>query len=354
MPDRPQDLTALQVAIDAAEAVRGTTSPNPPVGAVILDAGGVVVGVGATAPVGGPHAEVMALRAAGSRARGGTAVVTLEPCNHTGRTGPCAGALLEAGVARVVYAVADPNPTASGGADTLRAAGVEVVPLTGTELVERGPLRAWLHRQRTGRAHVTWKFAASLDGRSAAADGTSQWITGPAARARVHAERAKLDAIVVGTGTVLADDPWLTARNPDGSLAARQPLRVVVGEREIPSNSRVLDDAAPTLVLRTRDPHEVLAALSDHPDVLLEGGPHLAGAFLAAGLVDRVLAFLSPVLLGAGTSAVEDAGVGTIGQALRFHRESVETVGDDLLLSLTPNFPSPSESSEKNHTQGAH
>ncbi|MFF0813875.1 bifunctional diaminohydroxyphosphoribosylaminopyrimidine deaminase/5-amino-6-(5-phosphoribosylamino)uracil reductase RibD [Rhodococcus sp. NPDC003318] len=336
MPATAQELTALQVAIDAAEGVRGTTSPNPPVGAVILDTDGAVVGVGATSPVGGPHAEVMALRAAGGRARGGTAVVTLEPCNHTGRTGPCAVALLEAGIARVVYAAADPNPAASGGAQTLRTAGVDVVAGVGADLVEQGPLRAWLHRQRTGRAHVTWKFAATLDGRSAAADGTSQWITGPQARARVHADRAKLDAIVVGTGTVLADDPWLTAREPDGSPAARQPLRVVVGEREIPATSRILDDAAETLVLRTRDPHEVVAALGDRPDVLLEGGPHLAGAFLAAGLVDRVQAFLAPVLLGAGAAAVEDAGVGTIARALRFERESVEQIGSDLLLTLVP------------------
>ncbi|TQF66520.1 bifunctional diaminohydroxyphosphoribosylaminopyrimidine deaminase/5-amino-6-(5-phosphoribosylamino)uracil reductase RibD [Rhodococcus spelaei] len=329
-------LTALRVAVDASEQVRGTTSPNPPVGAVILDAHGVIAGVGATTPVGGPHAEVMALRAAGARARGGTAVVTLEPCNHQGRTGPCALALVEAGISRVVFAAADPSPQAAGGAQTLLASGIEVVAGVGADEVERGPLRAWLHRQRTGRSHVTWKFAASLDGRSAAADGTSQWITGAESRARVHAQRARLDAIVVGTGTVLADDPWLTARDPDGGLAAHQPLRVVVGEREIPATARVLDDAAPTLLMRTRDPHEVLAALSDHPDVLLEGGPHLAGAFLQAGLVDRILAFLSPVLLGAGTAAVEDAGVGTIAQALRFERESVETVGTDLLLSLTP------------------
>ncbi len=333
------ELSALQVAVDAADAVRGTTSPNPPVGAVILGHDGEVAGIGATRPVGGPHAEVMALRAAGARARGGTAVVTLEPCNHTGRAGPCARALLDAGITRVVYAVSDPNPQAAGGADTLRASGVDVVAGVGADLVERGPLRAWLHRQRTGRAHVTWKFAASLDGRSAAADGTSQWITGPDARARVHADRARLDAIVVGTGTVFADDPHLTARRPDGSLVDRQPLRVVVGRREIPASARILDDAAETLVLRTRDPHEVLAALGDRPDVLLEGGPHLAGAFLAAGLIDRVQAFLSPVLLGAGAAAVEDAGVGTIAQALRFQRESVETLGPDLLLTLVPDRP---------------
>ncbi|MCA1007721.1 bifunctional diaminohydroxyphosphoribosylaminopyrimidine deaminase/5-amino-6-(5-phosphoribosylamino)uracil reductase RibD [Rhodococcus hoagii] len=326
----------MRLAIDASEAVRGTTSPNPPVGAVILDASGEVVGVGATQPPGGPHAEVVALAAAGERARGGIAVVTLEPCNHQGRTGPCSQALIDAGVGAVHYAVADPNPAAAGGAETLRRAGIEVTGGLRSDDVERGPLRAWLHRQRTGRPHVTWKFAATLDGRSAAVDGTSQWITGPEARARVHTDRARLDAIVVGTGTVLADDPRLTARLPDGSLAERQPLRVVVGTRDVPATARVLDDAAPTLILRTHDVDEILAALADQDDVLVEGGPRLAGAFLAAGAVDRIQAYIAPVVLGAGSHAVEDAGVSTIAEALRFRRENVEVLGDDLLLNLIP------------------
>ncbi|MFE5707519.1 bifunctional diaminohydroxyphosphoribosylaminopyrimidine deaminase/5-amino-6-(5-phosphoribosylamino)uracil reductase RibD [Rhodococcus koreensis] len=327
---------AMQIAIGAAESARGFTSPNPAVGAVVLDAAGRIAGVGMTQPPGGPHAEVVALREAGAAARGGTAVVTLEPCNHHGRTGPCSRALLDAGVVAVHYAVGDPNPEAAGGAETLVSAGVEVTSGLRAQDVERGPLRAWLHRQRTGRPHVTWKYAATLDGRSAAADGTSQWITGPEARERVHADRAKLDAIVVGTGTVLADDPRLTARTPDGSLAAHQPVRVVVGLGDIPPGARVLDDSAPTLVLRTRDVDEVLAALADYTDVLLEGGPRLAGAFLAAGRVDRIQAYLAPLVLGAGASAVSEAGVHTIDGALRFRHESVETIGPDLLLSLVP------------------
>ncbi|MFF2114133.1 riboflavin biosynthesis protein RibD [Rhodococcus sp. ACS1] len=327
---------AMQIAIGAAESARGFTSPNPAVGAVVLDAAGRIAGVGMTQPPGGPHAEVVALREAGDAARGGTAVVTLEPCNHHGRTGPCSRALLDAGVVAVHYAVGDPNPEAAGGAETLVSAGVEVTSGLRAQDVERGPLRAWLHRQRTGRPHVTWKYAATLDGRSAAADGTSQWITGPEARERVHADRAKLDAIVVGTGTVLADDPRLTARTPDGSLAAHQPVRVVVGLGDIPPGARVLDDSAPTLVLRTRDVDEVLAALADYTDVLLEGGPRLAGAFLAAGRVDRIQAYLAPLVLGAGASAVSEAGVQTIDGALRFRHESVETIGPDLLLSLVP------------------
>lgn len=323
---------ALARASAAGASVRGTTSPNPPVGAVILDAAGELAGTGATAPPGGPHAEITALREAGPWARGGTAVTTLEPCNHTGRTGPCSEALLQAGITAVHYAAADPTPAAGGGAAHLRSAGV-TTSTTGTDPVE---LRAWLHRQRSGRPHVTWKVAASLDGRTAAADGTSRWITGAQARAQVHAERGRIDAVVVGSGTVLADDPALTARNPDGTLAAHQPLRVVVGYRRLPTGARVLDDAADTLVLHTHDPHAVLAALGDHPDVVLEGGATLAGAFVAAGLVDRVVAYLAPVLLGAGPAALGDAGVVTIGQALRFDVESVNRVGDDVRIDLVP------------------
>ncbi|GAB2926471.1 bifunctional diaminohydroxyphosphoribosylaminopyrimidine deaminase/5-amino-6-(5-phosphoribosylamino)uracil reductase RibD [Rhodococcus aerolatus] len=331
----PADLQhARDLAVAASQQVRGTTSPNPPVGAVVLDADGRVVGVGATAPPGGPHAEVLALREAGERARGGTVVVTLEPCAHTGRTPPCTGALLAAGVAHVHLAVADPNPVAAGGTAVLTAAGVEVTRWPDPAPVTRGPLRAWLHHARTGRAHVTWKVATSLDGRVAAADGTSRWITGGPARAEVHAERARLDAVVVGTGTVLADDPWLTARDADGGLAAHQPTRVVVGRTPLPAGARVLDAAAPTVLVTSHDPADVLSALPGCVDVLLEGGPTLAGAFARAGLVDRVLHYGAPVLLGAGPHALADAGVGTIRDALRFSLESVERVGEDVRTSL--------------------
>ncbi len=181
---------AMRAAIARADGVKGTTYPNPPVGAVILDRDGAIAGVGATQPPGGPHAEVMALRRAGDRAIGGVAVVTLEPCNHHGRTPPCVDALVDAGVASVVYAIADPNPVAAGGSKRLADAGVSVRAGVLAEDVAGGTLREWLHRQRTGRPHVTWKFAASVDGRSAAADGSSKWITGEAARADVHRLRA--------------------------------------------------------------------------------------------------------------------------------------------------------------------
>ncbi|WP_374639429.1 bifunctional diaminohydroxyphosphoribosylaminopyrimidine deaminase/5-amino-6-(5-phosphoribosylamino)uracil reductase RibD [Rhodococcus sp. ARC_M5] len=327
---------AMALAVEASESARGISSPNPAVGAVILDAHGVVVGIGSTRPPGGPHAEIVALAEAGDRARGGTAVVTLEPCNHTGRTGPCSRALIDAGIASVVHAVADPNPLASGGGDTLRAAGIRVEQGIGETEVRQGPLRAWLHKQRTGRPHVTWKYAATLDGRSAAADGTSQWITGPQARAHVHAERAKLDAIVVGTGTVLADDPRLTARRPDGTLAAHQPVRVVVGSRPIPSTAAIRGSDAPTVFLDTHDPAAVVEALREHTDIQIEGGPTLAGAFLAAGLVDRIVAYVAPAVLGSGPAAVENAGIGTIADAIRFRTETVTMIGNDILIGVVP------------------
>ncbi|WP_018179463.1 bifunctional diaminohydroxyphosphoribosylaminopyrimidine deaminase/5-amino-6-(5-phosphoribosylamino)uracil reductase RibD [Jongsikchunia kroppenstedtii] len=326
----------MRRALAESAGAQPLSTPNPPVGAVIVDRSGAVVGVGHTQEAGGPHAEVVALAAAGDHAAGGTAYVTLEPCNHTGRTGPCAQALIAAGIAAVHYAMADPNPSAAGGAATLRAAGVEVTAGLLADEVAAGPLRAWLHRQRTGRPFVTAKFAATLDGRSAAPDGTSQWITGPQAREYVHAERARLDAIVVGTGTVLADDPALTARHPDGSLHPRQPLRVVVGERDIPETARVLDDCAPTLILRTRDLSAVLDEIGDRSNVQVEGGPRLLGAFAAAGLVDRVQAYLAPALLGGGTAAVVDPTVRTLTEIHRFRRESVVELGEDLLVTLVP------------------
>ncbi|WP_091448698.1 bifunctional diaminohydroxyphosphoribosylaminopyrimidine deaminase/5-amino-6-(5-phosphoribosylamino)uracil reductase RibD [Actinokineospora iranica] len=328
----------MRTAVARAEQARGRTSPNPPVGAVVLDADGQVAGLGETQPPGGPHAEVVALRAAGERARGGTAVVTLEPCAHFGRTPPCTAALLDAGVARVVYAVSDPHAAAAGGAKVLADAGVAVTGGLLAEEVARGPLRAWLHHIRTGRPHVTWKYAATLDGRVAAADGTSRWISSAVSRAEVHDLRRKVDAIMVGRGTVLADDPALTARAEDGTPAPRQPLRVVVGHGDLPAGAKVLDDAAETLRARTHDPAEVLTELAARGvvDVLLEGGPTLAGAFAEAGAIDRVLAYVAPVLLGAGPVALGASGVSTITGAHKFAVEEVTMCGPDVRISAVP------------------
>jgi diaminohydroxyphosphoribosylaminopyrimidine deaminase/5-amino-6-(5-phosphoribosylamino)uracil reductase len=243
------EIAAMRRALDIGAAVAGGTSPNPPVGAVVLDRAGEPAGEGGTRPAGQPHAEVVALAAAGDRGRGGTAVVTLEPCAHTGRTGPCVEALLAAGIARVVYAVDDPHPVAAGGADRLRAAGVQVEGGVLADEARYGALEPWLFAVHHHRPFVTWKFASTLDGRVAAADGSSQWITGPAARADVHRLRATVDAIAVGVGTVLADDPVLTVRAADGTPAARQPLRVVFDTRgRTPATARVLGPDAPTLL----------------------------------------------------------------------------------------------------------
>ncbi|WP_253663273.1 bifunctional diaminohydroxyphosphoribosylaminopyrimidine deaminase/5-amino-6-(5-phosphoribosylamino)uracil reductase RibD [Williamsia maris] len=327
--------SAMREAIAESLRARGVSSPNPPVGAVIVDDTGVVVGRGHTQPVGGPHAEVMALRDAGDRARGATAVVTLEPCDHTGRTGPCTRALLDAGVSRVIYAVDDPNPGAGGGATTLRSAGTAVEAGLLADVVRDGPLREWLFRQRTSRPHVTAKIAATLDGRIAAPDGTSQWITGSGARERVHVDRGELDAIVVGTGTVLRDDPTLTARFPDGTLREHQPVRVVLGNRPIPSGARILGPDAPTVHVPGHDPVAVLSALDDALHVQVEGGPTILGAFFAAGLVDRVQVYLAPTILGGGAAAVDDHSVQTLTDAHRFVRSGLEILGDDVLITLT-------------------
>ncbi|MCP2265428.1 bifunctional diaminohydroxyphosphoribosylaminopyrimidine deaminase/5-amino-6-(5-phosphoribosylamino)uracil reductase RibD [Promicromonospora thailandica] len=310
--------------------------PNPRVGCVLLDPAGRTVAEGFHRGAGTPHAEAAALaaaRAAGADPRGTTAVVTLEPCAHHGRTGPCADALIEAGVAAVHVAVADPNPVATGGADRLRAAGIEVT--TGT-LAEEGEelLRPWLHAVRTGRPWVTLKLATSLDGRVAAPDGTSRWITGSAARAHAHRVRAQVDAIAVGSGTVLTDDPSLTARTLDGGLFEHQPLRVVVGTRAVPDGARLRGPGGPLLHLPTHDLDEVLRTLGEREvrHLLVEGGPTLATALLAAYAVDELHAYVAPVLLGAGASAVAPFGVTTIGEAARLATRSVTRLGDDVLL----------------------
>lgn len=337
------ELAAMHRALALAEAVRGRTSPNPAVGAVILDADHQLVGEGATAPAGGPHAEIAALQQAGAQARGGTAVVTLEPCAHTGRTGPCADALVAAGVARVIYAVDDPNPVAAGGAQVLTEAGVDVVAGVESHAAASGALRPWLHAMRTGRPFVTWKFAATLDGRVAAADLTSRWISSAASRADVHLLRAAVDAILVGSGTVLADDPHLTVREGD-RLAAHQPLRVVLDRRHrVPQGARVLDPAAETVVLDTAAPQFALKALYDRGvrHLLLEGGPTLAGAFVEARCVDEVVAYLAPMLLGAGPAALGDAGIGTLTDAAMLDVESVSRLGEDVKVVARPRWTGP-------------
>ncbi|MDI3389576.1 bifunctional diaminohydroxyphosphoribosylaminopyrimidine deaminase/5-amino-6-(5-phosphoribosylamino)uracil reductase RibD [Streptomyces sp. B-S-A8] len=347
----------MRRAIELARTALGQTSPNPVVGCVILDPDGVPVGEGFHRGAGHMHAETEALASAGARARGATAVLTLEPCAHHGRTGPCADALLAAGIGRVVYAVPDPNPAAAGGAERLRAAGVPVRSGVLRAEAERGN-ELWLTAVRRARLCVTWKFGGSLDGRSAAPDGTSRWITGPAARRDAHALRAAHDAVLVGSGTLAADDPQLGLRH---GVAGRAPLRVVLDRGgAIRSDARVLDDAAPTLVAiakgadRPRIPrrHEVLElpsadgaldlrALTDElyarglRSVLLEGGARLAASFAARGLLDRVVGYLAPLLLGSAARPVlDDFGASALADGQRFQLDDVRRLDEDVRLTL--------------------
>lgn len=337
----PREVAAMRRALELA--ARGPLGPNPRVGCVLLAADGTVLGEGWHRGAGTAHAEVAALadaRERGGDVRGATAVVTLEPCDHTGRTGPCSVALLGAGVARVVVAVEDPNPVAAGGATRLRAGGVDVVAgVLAAEGVE--VLGAWLPAVRRGRPFVTLKIASTLDGRVAAADGSSRWITSQVARRHAHGLRAQVGAIVVGTGTALRDDPSLTARTGDGSLTEQQPLRVVVGRRDVPAAARLRGPGGELVQVRTHVPGDVLAVLHAREvrHVLVEGGPTLAAAFLAAGLVDEVHAYVAPVLLGAGASAVGDLGVGTISQAVRLVPTEVVPLGPDVLVIASPQPP---------------
>lgn len=334
--------------------------PNPRVGCVLLappDPSGpgaagearTVLAEGWHRGAGTPHAEAAALADAAARGvdvTGATAVVTLEPCHHTGRTGPCAEALAAAGVAEVRYAVADPNPVAAGGAAFLAARGVRVTRAPDAPATEL--THAWTTAVRAGRPYVILKTATSLDGRVAAADGTSRWITGPEARAHAHAVRAGVDAIAVGTGTVAADDPALTARTPAGDLADHQPLRVVLGDTPVPDGARLRDPAAPGGQVVTLGGHDVgawLAALADREvrTLLVEGGPTVASAFVRAGAVDELHAYLAPVLLGGPLTATGDLGVATLDDARRWCTCHVERLGDDVLVVARPAEPDPAD-----------
>lgn len=331
-PVNPVD-AAMGRALELAR--RGPVGVNPRVGCVVLDAAGRVVGQGWHRGAGTPHAEVAALAEAGRAARAGTAVVTLEPCDHTGRTGPCTSALLLAGVSRVVYGRTD--PVAGGGAARLRAAGTPAEQTGDPQLRAAADelVRAWRRGLDLGRPLVTWKFAATLDGRSAATDGSSRWITGEAARRDVHDLRATCDTLLVGTGTALDDDPRLTVRHLDGTDREHQPLQAVMGLRELPPGSQLATCGATRL--RTRDPASALQQLWDagRRHVWLEGGPTLAAAFWRAGLVDSVVAYLAPALLGAGRCAVGDLGIASIDGAARLLLDDVTRIGDDVRLLLS-------------------
>ena len=360
--DQLFDLRSMRAALALARRGLGTVWPNPAVGCVIV-ARGRVVGRGWTQPGGRPHGETEALGRAGEAARGATAYVSLEPCCHWGRTPPCTDALIAAGIRRVVVALEDPDPRVAGaGVRQLDAAGLEVE--TGLCEAEAAEINAgFFCRLRNRRPLVTLKLATSLDGRIATGSGESQWITGPPARERAHALRAAHDAIMVGTGTVLADDPQLTCRLP--GLAHRSPVRVVVDRHlRIPPTRRLISDARAVpvwvLTLPSADPERrqaflragatvididpspdgngslaaALAALGERgiTRLLVEGGGHLAAAFVRAGLIDRLVWVHAPMLIGGdGIPAIAEVGLEVLSKAPSFTRLSTETVGDDVL-----------------------
>lgn len=331
--------TALANALDLARTPGVPPGPNPRVGCVLLASDGRIVGRGWHRGAGTVHAEVAALSDAGELARGATAVVTLEPCDHHGRTGPCTEALIEAGVARVVYGVTDPSELAGGGAARLAGSGIDTELADGIEAQQAADfLTPWLFATTHGRPFVTLKMAASLDGRVAASDGTSRWITGEQSRRDVHALRAEVDAVVVGTGTAIVDDPRLTIRAVEAG--GYQPVPVVIGHRDLPPFHHLAAaiDRGEALRIPSHDPGLALGQLYDRGirHVLLEGGPTLAAAWLAAEVVDQVVWFIAPVILGAGPLAIADLGVRTLTDAARWRVVDVCRRGDDARIRAVP------------------
>ncbi|MCU1523009.1 MAG: riboflavin biosynthesis protein RibD [Arthrobacter sp.] len=337
------EIAAMDAALEAA--LQGPRGANPLVGAVVMAADGTRLVTGHHRGAGTAHAEadvIAQAAAAGHDLSGTTMLVTLEPCNHCGRTGPCAQAIIDAGITDVVYAVDDPHDPAAGGAATLRAAGVRV--RSGLAAVAALDLnRRWFNAVAVKRPFVTLHIAQTLDSRIAAADGTSQWISSPESLADNHALRGRIDAILVGTQTVLVDNPRLTARTADGELAAKQPLRAVMGYRGIPADAAINGDDGRVLHLPTRDTREALDELfaAGVRHLMVEGGSRILSAFLAAGLVDELIVYLAPTLLGSGTPALEDLGIPTLADAQHWEWDAaaggaVQMLGRDLRLHLRP------------------
>ncbi len=329
----------MQRAIANAARIRHSTSPNPWVGAVVVRVDGEIFD-GATEPPGGRHAERVALDAAGD-ATGASIYTTLEPCSHHGRTRPCTEALIDAGVAHVVIGIEDPDPQVAGtGISRLRDAGIEVDVGVGAEAVER-QLAPYLHHRRTGRPYVVVKLAATLDGRTAAPDGTSQWITGPQARADGHRIRAESDAILVGAGTVRADNPSLTVRDwtaPDGTPPASDPRRIVLGS--VPAGARIHPCTEWSSSLE-----ELLSALGSDGVVqlMVEGGAGVLGDFQRAGLVDEYVLYLAPALFGGDDARGLFAGAGaaTIADMDRGRIIDVTQLGNDVRVAMKPGAGDP-------------
>ena len=360
----------MQRALELGRIAFGTTSPNPAVGAVVVR-DGRIVGEGYTRPPGGPHAEVVALNAAGVDARGSTVFCTLEPCSHHGRTPPCVDALIAAGVSKVVYAIEDPDGKVSGrGKAALEAAGIAVEAGDGAEEASRD-LEGYIKHRRTGLPFVIVKYAATLDGRIGATSGDSRWVSGPETLRWAHENRPKWDAMLIGSSTVVVDDPQLTAR-PGGELAERQPLRVVVDSTgRVPASAKVLQGGSKTLIVTTQHSPELwrrtmreagaeVLELPAGPDdrvplpslleelgrrdivlLLCEGGGVLHGSLFDQRLVDKVTAVIAPMIVGSdlAPSAVAGTGAPYMRDAVRLRDVTVERLSDDILVTGYPVWP---------------
>jgi len=322
---------AMQRAIALSEKGLGKTAPNPIVGAVIIDATGKIIAEGFHDRMRSEnHAEVVAIKAAGNQTQGATIVVTLEPCNHIGKTGSCTQAIIDSGISNVVFAVSDPNSIASGGAAKLRAAGITVVEGV---LEEEAALsnRAWLMKIKKNRPFFTWKVAATLDGKVAATDGTSKWISNTTSRADVQTLRRQSDAILVGTNTVIADNPHLIPRG-DFAGYTQNPIRIICGEQELPSDSLVFDDAARTEVVKSKNLDLLVEKLNELGvnQVLVEAGPTLASAMLDHCLMDELVIYQAPSLLGSGKSFFNFGQESTIENQLRMDHISTQVLAGDV------------------------
>ena len=319
---------AMAHAIDCARLGLGKTYPNPIVGAVITNASGELLSEGFHQ--GGDHAEVIALNAAKELPAGSIIYITLEPCNHHGKTPPCVDAIIKSGIKKVVYAVSDPNPVAAGGAERLREAGIEVQSGIG-EMQARLENRAWLTKIKKGRPRITWKIAATMDGRVAASDGSSKWITGELARADVARMRSQADGIVTSTATVIADDPAMTSKG-----FGKNPVRIVMGSRETQAKTQIMDGAAETLLIKSRDFKDLIALANERGfnQLLIESGPTLGTALVREDLIDEIVLFQAPKFLGSGAPAIGDLGITNISEALDFEISDVEMIGSDLKITL--------------------
>lgn len=319
---------AMARAIECARLGLGKTFPNPIVGAVITSATGEFISEGFHQ--GADHAEVIAINAAKKIPVGSIIYITLEPCNHHGKTPPCVDAIIGSGIKKVVFAVSDPNPVAAGGTERLQKSGIDVESGIG-EVQARHENRAWLTKIEKGRPRITWKIASTMDGKVAAADGSSRWITGELARVDVALIRSQSDAIVTSTATVIADDPLLTSKG-----LGKNPLRVVMGKTEIVKSSQILGTDAETVIIKSREPNELISLVKDRGfnQILIESGPTFGTALLRADLVDEIILFQAPTFLGSGTPSIGDLGITNISDRLDFEIADVEIIGADLKITL--------------------